>query len=323
MKMKIKKPLVCVIVLNWNGEKIISQYIESMKKTDYPNYKLIIIDNGSMDKSKEVISKFKNVELVCLNQNIGYTSGFNYGWNYCLKKYSPKYICDMNSDVKVIQKEWLSLMVKELEKSKLRGICSNKTLAPNMFLETQHFDKEKSYLQKDVGQYDWVREVEIVGGTIMLIKNSVIQKIGGLDENFFFGPDDKDYCLRTRKEGFKIIFDGFSKAIHFGSLTGRSSDKNFIYLHQSYGLILYSLRHGTFLDFVKETLTQFLRIIVTKKNSFKGKKLSNLYFHKSFLSRAAIFVKSIFTALKNHKTVKASYSFKDIKKDINPKNTPN
>mgnify|MGYP001617839832 CR=1 FL=1 len=310
---KTKESLVCIVIVNWNGEKIIFNCLNSLKKTYYKNLKVVVIDNGSSDGSLEIIKKFKKFELITLEKNIGYAPAINLGWNYCLKKHSPKYICNVNNDIIIVQKGWLSSMVDELEKEKSRGICSNKTISKEGLLETQTFDKKrKNVLEKDKGQYDFVEEVETVGGTIFMVKRNVIDKIGGLDENFFFGPDDIDYCLRAKQAGFKIIYDGFSKAIHLGSFSYKASDKDDIYKYQSYGKLLCSFRYDNFLGKMKMIFAQFTRIFVTKKDSLNGDSFSNLFFHKRFPIRSFIFLDSFFGATRNYKKIKQDYFLGEI-----------
>ncbi|MDP3966503.1 MAG: glycosyltransferase [archaeon] len=310
-----KIPLVCILIVNWNGEKIVYDCLDSLKKTLYKNLKIIVIDNGSSDKSLSVIKKFKDVELITLRENIGYAPAINFGWNYCLKKYSPKYICNMNNDIKTIQKEWLNLMVDELEKEEKRAICSNKTISKKGFVETQHFDSAgEGVLQKEIGQYDFVREVETVGGAIFLVKKNLIDKIGGLDENFFFGADDRDYCLRAKKEGFKIIFNGFSKSMHLGSFSYKISEKNDIYKHQSYAKMVYSFRYDSLQGKIKIFLTQLLRTFITKKNGDEGNSVSNMYWHRKFFQRIIIFINSFASAIKNYKKIKQDIFKYGIKK---------
>lgn len=281
------KPLVCIIILNWEGEKVINDELLSLKKTDYPNHKIIVVDNGSKDKSVKIISKFHNVELLKLKENIGYTKGFNYGWNYCMKKYSPKYICNLNNDLVVVKKDWLSLMVKELEKKKSNGICENQETFPN---------EEKRVMGKNP-----VREITFVGGASMLVKIDVIKKIGGLDENFFFGADDKDFGLRAIKVGFKIIHTDLSEYVHRGSFSYQKSNKDFIYKHQSYGEMLYFFRHGTASGKSNVPLKQFLRVFLSY-----GKDSNNpqLRFHWSFIKRFFIFLNSLNTAKNNYHIIK-------------------
>jgi len=303
--MKKKQPLVCIVILNWNGGETTLNCLKSLRKTSYKNYKVIILDNGSSDKSPDKIAKkFKEIDLVRLDENIGYTAGINYSWNYCLKKYDPKYVVNMNNDIITVQKDWLDLMVKELEKDKLRGICGNKLVFPDGRLQLLYLDrKPEDYLEKDKGQYDFVKEVSAVGGANLLIKVDVIKKVGGTDENYFYGPDDIDYCLRARKAGFKIVYNGLSKSEHIGSFSYLSSSKDFIYKHQSYGQMVFWFRHHGFLNGIKMSLRQLSRAFFTRKDPFKKISTKNIYFHRSFLKRIGMFIISFILAIKNYRRV--------------------
>jgi GT2 family glycosyltransferase len=299
----MKKPLICILVLNWNGEEVIGNCLKSLERTSYPNHKIIVIDNGSTDNSKEIISKFKKAELIDLKENKGYTSGFNYGWDFCLKKYDPEYICNLNNDLVVVQKNWLDLMVKELEKNKQMGICENQETFPE-----DYFDKE--YKKLKVKKTEKVKEISLVGGASMLVKKELIKKIGGLDENFFFGPDDKDFGLRAIKAGFKIIRTDFSRYVHLGSHSYSKSNKDFIYKHQSYGEMLYYFRHGSISNKIKMVFKQFLRIFFSYG---KDSRNAEIKFHKSFLKRFFIFWKSFFSAMKSYKNIKISEEYEMLK----------
>lgn len=302
MRKKKKLPLVCIAIVNWNGGRVILDCLKSLKKTAYPNYNIVILDNGSKDKSYENIKKnFKKVEIILSKKNLGYTAGINFLWDYCIKKHNPSYICNMNNDIKTIQKDWLGIMVKELEKEEKRGICGNKLLFPDGRLQLLYLDrKPKEYIEKDYGQYNFVKEVSAVGGANMLVKRKVIETIGGNDENFFYGPDDIDYNLRARKAGFKVIYCGKSRSEHLGSFSYNSSKKDFIYMHQSYGQMIFCFRHKWFLNSVKMVLNQFVRAFITRKDPFRKRTINNLYLHKSFLKRLVLFNKSLKKALENY-----------------------
>ncbi len=301
-----KKPLVCIIIVNWNGGQTTMNCLESLiKLTKYPNYKIIVIDNGSSDGTLEKISSIKQIDLFKLNENIGYAPGMNLGWKYSIEKYNPDYICNMNNDIVTIQDFWLDLMVEELEKDPLRGLCGNKLLFPDgrvqlLFIER----KPKWYEEKDNGQFDFVKEVKAVGGANMLIKRSVIDKIGALDEHFFYGPDDIDYCIRSTKAGFKIVYQGLSKSEHLASFSYLSAKKDFIYLHQSYGQMFFTFRHGKLVEKILMVIRQFFRAFVTRKHPFDKQSYSNTFFHKSFIKRINYFFGSFFKALKDYKFVK-------------------
>jgi GT2 family glycosyltransferase len=306
MKKEKKAPLVCIVILNWNGGEITLDCLKTLRKTKYPYYKTIVVDNGSTDGSdKIIVEKFKEVELIQSGKNLGYTGGMNFGWNYCLKKYNPDYICNMNNDIKTVQPNWLDLMVEELGKKSRRGICGNKLVFPDGRLQQLYWDRHpKEYNEQDRGQYDYIKEVTAVGGANMLIKREVIKKIGGNDENYFYGPDDIDYNLRAKKAGFISVYCGKSKSVHIGSFSYNSSKKDFIYKHQSYGQMIFSFRHETTIKKLNMILTQFARVFVTRKNPFLKKDLSNLYLHKSVLKRGIYFFNSLFSAAINYNKVK-------------------
>lgn len=306
---KNKFPLVCIIILNWNGEKIISTCLESLRKTDYPNYKLLVADNGSTDKGLDVISKFKEVELIDIKENKGLAGGFNHTWNYCLKKYNPKYICNLNNDLFFIQKNWLSLIIKELEKEDSLGICLSHETFPHQYKD-KNFKKLKKDFEKELESGDHVIDIPLIdgipsmGGACMVVKTNVIKKIGGEDENFFFGPDDKDYILRAKAAGFKVIYTNLSRYVHFGSFSYKASDRDFIYKHQSYSEMLFSFRYSSINKKIKAVLIQLLRIVISRKDSSKENSFLNIHFHKRFPIRMIIFIESLFRSIKNYKEIK-------------------
>lgn len=305
--MKKKQPLVCIVIVNWNGGQKIIDCLKSLKKTSYKNYKVILVDNGSIDDS---ISKLKKInskmDIIYLPKNFGYTIATNVGWKYSLKKYNADYICAMDSDIATIQDDWLDIEIKELEKSKEYGISCGKLVFPNGTLQLLFFERGSNWMKdnKDKGQYDFVKEVKAVGGACIIIKKSVIKKIGYYDENFFYGPNDLDYCLRAGKAGFKTLYIGTAKSIHNGSSSYLSSDSMKIFGPQSEGNITFALRHhGTFVG-MKMMLRQFARVFFTRKHPYEAIKLNNINFHTQIFKRLSLLFKSISSSLKNYKKVK-------------------
>ena len=298
----IKQPLVCIVTVNWNGGDRIYQCIESLVKiTEYDNYKIIISDNGSTDGSCERIEKdFPQVEILRLKENLGWTIGINSGWTYAFKKYDPDYMVDMNDDLITVQKDWLTIMVNCLEEKEERVICGNKLLFPDNRVQLLYMDRvPKEYEEKDNGQFDYIKEVSGVGGANMLIKRSLINKMGAVDENYFYGPDDLDYCLRAKKLGYKIIYNGFSKSIHIGSFSYLSASKDFIYKHYSYGGMLVTFRHGNAKEILSIILHELARAFITRKDPFKKTSFNNIYFHPTCLKRLWYFFPSFFRAIWN------------------------
>lgn len=309
MKYMYKKK-VCIVCINYNALETTKKCISSLKKvTKYDDYNITILDNGSIDNSYQELKKIKNIDLIRSNTNLGYTKGINLLWEYCIKKYNPDYICNMNNDIITIQSDWLSLMIDTLDNNKHAMICGNKLIFPDGRLQMLFLERKiQNFDLKDKGQFNFIRETKAVGGANMLIKTQLIKEIGGLDENYFFGPDDIDYCMRAVKLGYKVIYNGFSKSIHIGSFSYKSAKKDFIYRHQSYGLILFSLRYDK--NKIKMIFKELVRVFLTRKDPYAKKELKNIYFHKTFFIRFIYWIQSVYLAIKNYKNIKCSRCIK-------------
>ena len=311
-----KKPLVAIVIVNWNGDQTVLNCMESLGKTEYSNYKVIFVDNGSTDGSLEKCLKiFPKMDVIKLKENKGYTVGTNVGWRYALDKYNADYICAMDSDIVTTQKNWLDLQINELEKSDKFGISCVKLLFPDGRVQFLYFERERSeYLEKDVGQYNFIRETKAIGGACIIIKRSVIEKLGYYDENFFYGPNDVDYCFRANESGFKVLYNGFAKATHVGSFSYKTSSKDFIYGHQSFGQMAFWFRHGTLKESISSVLQQFIRAFVTRKDPFKKRSFSNTFFHLSFPKRTISFIRSWSQSSKSYKKIHNDQSSKEYAK---------
>lgn len=309
-----KIPLVCIIIVNWNGGQVVINCLKSLKKTSYKNYKVIIVDNGSTDDSIKQLKKInKKMDVIYLDKNYGYTIGTNTGWKYALKKYKSDYICAMNSDIVTIQKDWLDIQIKELERNKKYGVSGGKFAFPDGRLDLSNEDSEKGYFEQDHGQYDIIKEVPYIRGQCIIIKKEVIDKIGYMDENFFYGPDDIDYCYRVGKAGFKVIFNGFAKSIHLAGYSSFLHEKDWLFLPQTEGMLIFYMRYKGLIPGLRISLRFLARAFVTRKNPFIPKKLSNLTFHKTSLKRMFLFFKALNSALKNYNKIKQDSEINIIK----------
>ncbi len=107
--MKTKNPKVGVIILNWNGKEILEKCLDSLKKTDYDNMHILVVDNASTDGSVEMVKKnYPWVEVLELDKNYGFAKGNNEGVRYFMRKYKDmEYIVLLNNDMEIIDKRWL------------------------------------------------------------------------------------------------------------------------------------------------------------------------------------------------------------------------
>jgi len=221
-------PSVAIIIVNWNGKQDTIDCIESFKKQNYPNYKIILVDNGSTDHSAEEIKeKFEAVIVIQTGSNLGYGGGANKGIQYALDK-GFKYIFPINNDL-VADENLLNELVRVGERDGGIGIISPKLLWYNdpaticaiggkidfnFFLQ---FPKHLVNIPDD-GKYSNEMEIDATG--IFMIKESVIRNVGMFDTKFFLYLEDFDWCIRTRNAGYKIVCVPSALMWHKGTASG-------------------------------------------------------------------------------------------------------
>jgi len=264
-------PKVSIIILNWNGWKDTIECLESLYQITYPNYEVIVVDNGSEDESIEKIkeycegkieveSKFfeyspenkpiKNIEytreeaeagsgkekeienvpsnkkliIIKNEKNYGFAGGANIGMSYALKALNTDYILLLNNDT-VVDKKFLEELVKVAEGDEKIGFVGCKILYPNGEIQdTGAFIKP--YIPYGVGVknkvINTIKEVDYISGASLLVKREVIIKVGFMDEEFFPAYfEETDWCIRSKKEGYKIIYNPKAIVIHYLSATAK------------------------------------------------------------------------------------------------------
>lgn len=220
-------PLVSIIILNWNGYEDTVHCLESLLTISYPNYNVVVVDNGSMSNEAEKLQKKfgKYIYAQRLETNQGFTGGCNWGINFA-KKFSPEYFLLLNNDTEVTR-NFLDELVKVTEENKRIGLAS-----PIIYDFTQ-----RTKIVFSGGNINWLlakfvhktdlpdstRIEKFITGCSMLIKKSVIEQIGLLDESFFAYFEDVAYCLKSGKNGYSCACAPQSKIYHKVSAT---SSKN-------------------------------------------------------------------------------------------------
>jgi len=255
---KMKK--VSIIIPTYNGLKVLKKCLESLKKTDYKNLKIILVDNGSSDGTISFIKKnYPSIEIIALNKNYGFAYAVNKGIKKAIKDGSD-YILSLNNDVIIPNKNWI-----------------------RQFL----FYGLKSEGELDKGQYDFIREVPAINGVAMFIKKEVIKKVGFFDERFFYGRDDLDYGFRARKAGFKVIYNGKIKLIHYGGYSfkiSKGKESLNLFKEKEKGLLLFSFKHLNLKSKILAVLRVFIDVFISKENN-KKISIKNIRFNKDFLKR--------------------------------------
>ncbi len=300
-----QEPFIAIAIINYNGREVTDKCLKSLKITNYKNYKVFLLDNGSStDDYTYFKKKYKNINVFKSPKNLGYAPGMNFLWKKIFDEYNPDYICNLNNDIITIDKDWLKKMVEILEKKPEYGICGNKLVYSDYSLQIDYYSGNPIVLKigtvKDNGQFDYIKDVNSIVGANMFIKRKLISDIGGLDSNFFYGPDDIDYCYRARKAGFKIIYNGKSKVMHIGSTTSTTLTDDYKFKPLCYGYLLLSYRHDNWFGKIKTTIHYFAKIFVSKKEFYKRISINNLQFHITFPKRFIYFCEDFIKAIKNY-----------------------
>ena len=210
------QPKVSIIILNWNGLEDTIECLESLKNITYPNYEVIVVDNGSQGNDAEVLAeKFKDyIRVIENDKNYGFPEGNNIAIRQGLKK-GIDYFFLLNNDT-TIDPACLTELVKVGESDELIGILGPKIYyydRPDVIWSAGYklnwwsgLFKNYGYREKDIGQCNEVTEREHISGAAMLIKQSVLQKVGLLDSAFFCGVEDGDMCTRAERAGFRVFY---------------------------------------------------------------------------------------------------------------------
>ncbi|MFB6241277.1 MAG: glycosyltransferase family 2 protein [Candidatus Nanosalina sp.] len=268
------KPSVSLVVLNWNGKELLNDFLKSIhEKTEYPNYEVRVVDNGSEDGSQDMVEEnYPEVELVENEKNLGFSIGNNIG---IMNSGDSDYYLLLNNDMEARQ-GWLGDMVSTAEERNA-GITGAKLFYPDG--KIQHAGGKVSFSgpnhiglnQED--EYYEDREVEYVTGAAMMIRRDVVEDIGYLDE--ILSPasnEDTDYCFRASEAGYSIVFSSDAELTHYEGKTREQESSGFDYFMERKNEIKFSLMnlHGKRLlkSFVNETKHFGAAVLGYRQNYF-------------------------------------------------------
>lgn len=240
---------VSVVILNFNGEKLLQQFLPSVIKHS-GNARIIIADNGSTDQSKKLVSSdFPFVEWIQLEKNYGFCGGYN----RALQQVDSKYYVLLNSDVEVTP-GWLNALITVLDRDEQIAAVQPKILS---YHNKDHFEYAGAgggfvdafgypfcrgrlfdFTETDTGQYDDTREVFWASGACLAIRSEVYRALGGLDETFFAHMEEIDLCWRIQRSGKQVYYCGSGTVYHVGAGTLPASNPRKTYYNFRNGLSL-------------------------------------------------------------------------------------
>jgi len=213
---------VSVILLNWNGLGDTIQCINSLRKIDYPNFEIIVVDNGSKDNSVSGLRKLKGIKLIENKANLGFAEGNNTG----VRKAKGKYIVFLNNDT-VVDKNYLASMVKTIESSGNIALVGSKI---NNLGDFYNRSETKGNLINLLGEPLASEEGKtfMVSGCSMMFRKSIIGE--PFDKDYFAYSEDTYVCWLARLKGYDVRIAKDSIVQHKGA-KGRSKALNLVEFH--------------------------------------------------------------------------------------------
>ncbi len=252
---------VSFVILTWNSESYLEKCFDSLIShlaTEHLDYEIFIIDNGSTDKTVDLLKNYQQqypkLEVIYLPDNIGTTRSRNMG----LKKCCGDYVCIMDSDVE-IKTPVFKTLIETLESVKNIGLVAPKIFYPSgkwqksidqfptllhklkRFLFLRKIEEKEGELEIDV---DREKPVDYAISAFWLFKKEILEKVGLLDKNFFYAPEDVDYCLRVWQAGYEVVYQPEAEVVHHTQEISRGLKINKAKKEHLKGLAYFFKKHG-------------------------------------------------------------------------------
>lgn len=212
---------ISIIIVNYNGGEKINDAIHSVFATsDKTEVEVIVVDNSSTDGSPEAIIKTfgGRITLVEMGRNAGFAAANNAG----LAKASGRYILFLNPDTIVLNGA-LQTMMAYMETHPDTGACGGNlysmdmqprfsywTLLPGVRMEWSGLFSDKFLHRKHKGSHEHnytgkPKEVAYIMGADLMVRKTMLEEVGKMDEAFFLFYEETELCYRIRRAGYKIV----------------------------------------------------------------------------------------------------------------------
>lgn len=293
---------IAVVVLNWNGAKLLEQFLPSLLKFS-PEAQVYVADNASTDDSVAwVRTHFPSVIII---QNSG-NYGFARGYNEALQNIEAEFYALVNSDIEVTEK-WLQPILDAFEQEPQVAIIQPKILdfknktsfeyagAAGGFIDQYGYPFCRGRIfetvEKDNRQYDDSRDIFWASGACFFIRSAAYKALQGFDADFFAHQEEIDLCWRAFNKGYRIKYNSASVVYHVGGATldHENPKKTFLNFRNSLIMLTKNLPKAQFfkvllIRMILDGVAGIQMLMTGKLNHFTAILKAHFSFYRSFLS---------------------------------------
>ena len=230
-------PLVSIIILNYNAGNLLLNCVDSVFKSTYPNFEVLVVDNISTDNSHAVCKKkFEKIHLIENKENLGYCEGNNVG----IRNANGEFVVILNPDT-TVEPNWLNHLMSAynefgegLYQPKFFSLNEKHVLqSTGNMLHIFGFGFAKDKGKIDDEKMESVEKINYASGTCLFTSKIVLDKIGLLDPFLFLYHDDLDLGWRAAHIGINSFYVPKSIIYHAESYSIKWSSKKFYWLERN------------------------------------------------------------------------------------------
>ncbi|GAB6087928.1 glycosyltransferase family 2 protein [Alkaliphilus crotonatoxidans] len=217
--------MVSIIIPVYNQLHLTRNCINLIQQHTEGEYEIIVVNNGSTDRTKKVLDRIRNIRVIHNQYNEGFAKACNKG----ITRARGDLLLLLNNDT-LVGPKWLSNMKKCILSDPIIGMVGPRSnfVGGLQLIRGPRLEHQLEFTRR-FNQHNpekWF-DLDFLSGFCLLIKREVINQIGLLDERFGIGSyEDNDYCTRARRAGFRLVCAGDTFVYHLGSQTFKGNRLN-------------------------------------------------------------------------------------------------
>lgn len=262
-------PSVAIIIVNWNRRADTLACLASLRQLTYPNVTIMLVDNGSTDGTADAVREaFPQITVIELEDNLGFAAGNNIALSRAIAQ-GMDYALLLNNDTEV-EPRLLDALIDAAEQDPRVGIVGPKIYyydTPTILWSAggtidwlRGTTAMRGLNSQDTGEFDQIQEVDFVTGCALLVRCSMLETVGLLDERFGMYFEETEWCVRAARQGRRIIYTPHGHVYHKVQPTDRDTAPYVVYYMARNRLLFLRLTHASWRAWLDALVLQDLRL---------------------------------------------------------------